>query len=78
MERLERATRTEHHEFWSCPLSLLDELVVDRSKLHGPRQVTDCYLLALAVAHNGRFVTFDQSIALDSVHGASHEHLTVV
>ena len=43
---------------WRC---VLDGRVVDRSRLHGSRQVTDAYLLALAVAHNGRFITFDRS-----------------
>lgn len=30
--------------------ALLDDGIVDRSRRHGPRQVTDAYLLALAVA----------------------------
>ncbi len=69
---------SDHHEFWSCDVSLLDASVVDSSRLHGPRQVTDAYLLALAIAHGGRFVTFDRSLSLSSVRGASEEHLTVL
>jgi len=73
------ATRdSRHHAFWPCDVSLLDAQVVDRSRLHGPRQVTDAYLLALAVAHEGRFVTFDRSLALETVPGATQEHLTVL
>ena len=34
------------------------------------KQVTDTYLLALAVANGGRFVTVDQSITLSAVPGA--------
>jgi len=60
IERLERATQTEHHAFWPCDRSLVDPGVFDRSRLHGPRQVTDAYLLALAVVHAGRLVTFDR------------------
>lgn len=78
IERLERATATKHHEFWSCAVSLLDDQIVDRSRLLGPRQVTDAYLLALAVANGARFVTFDQSIQLDSVHGAEDANLIVL
>lgn len=63
--RLARATGTEYHEFWPCSVSLLDEQVVDRSRLHGPQQVTDAYLLALATAHQGRFITFDRSGAAE-------------
>jgi len=36
------------------------------------------YLLALAVAHGGRLVTFDQAIALPSVHGATADHLLLL
>ena len=32
--------------------------------VHRPRQVTDAYLLALAVRHGGRFATFDRSPVL--------------
>jgi uncharacterized protein len=78
VDLLGRATRTDHHAFWSCDLSLLDDAVVDRTRLHGPRQVTDAYLLALAVRHGGRFVTFDQSVALPAVPGATPAHLVVL
>ena len=57
-ERLQEATRTHHHEFWADDVSVIDTAVVDWSQLIGPRQITDVYLLALAVAHHGRFVTF--------------------
>jgi uncharacterized protein len=78
IELLSRACRNAHHEFWPCEVSLLDAGIVDRSRLHGPRQVTDAYLLALATARNGRFVTFDRSVSLSAVHGATKEHLTVL
>lgn len=35
-------------------------------------------LLALAVAHGGRFVTFDARVALGAVVGATEDHLTVL
>lgn len=75
---LAQAAGTEHHEFWPCDASLLDERVIRSSRLHGPRQVTDAYLVALAVARDGRLVTFDRSLALSAVHGAADEHLTVL
>jgi toxin-antitoxin system PIN domain toxin len=78
IERLRRATGTSYHVFWPCDLSLLDETLFDRSRLHGPRQVTDAYLLALAVAHQGRFVTFDQGVPLAAVRGANPGHLMVL
>jgi uncharacterized protein len=78
IDLLARAADARHHEFWSCDVSLLDAKVVDASRLHGPRQVTDAYLLALAVAHGGRFLTFDSSVSLMQVHGATADHLTVL
>ncbi|MGK2853008.1 MAG: TA system VapC family ribonuclease toxin [Microbacteriaceae bacterium] len=78
ISRLARATQTRYHEYWSCSVSLLDDEVFDHSRLHGHRQVTDAYLLAVATAGGGRFVTLDQSISLDVVRGAGAENLTVI
>lgn len=78
IELLRRATGTEHHEFWSSSISLLDAGRIQSSHVHGPRQVTDIYLLALAVEHRGRFVTFDRSIPLSAALGAMPEHLVVI
>ena len=78
IDLLGHACGSRHHAFWPCDVSVLDAQVVDRSRLHGPRQVTDAYLLALAVMHDGRFITFDRSLSLASVHGATEGHLTVL
>ncbi len=66
------------YAFWACDVSLLDPTTVDTSQLLGAKQVTDAYLLALAVAHAGRFVTFDARVTLAAVVGATEEHLTVL
>ncbi len=76
--RLARAAATEHHEYWPCSVSLLDDELIDHSRLHGHRQVTDAYLLALATANRGRFVTLDQSISLDVVRHADERNLVVI
>lgn len=75
VERLGEAVATPHHRFWPDDLSILDATVGDRTRIHGPRQVTDVYLLALAVRHRGRFVSFDAGIPLAAVHGAERKHL---
>jgi predicted nucleic acid-binding protein len=46
--------------------------------MHGHRQLTDLYLLALAVAHQGRFITFDARIPVTAVRGARPEHLVSI
>lgn len=77
-ERLEVATRTRHHEFWPDQVSILDSTLVQRRALLQPRQVTDTYLLALSVVSNGRFVTFDRRVSIQSVAGATAAHLLVL
>jgi toxin-antitoxin system PIN domain toxin len=78
IERLARACVSDAHEFWACEVSLLDRVVVDSSRVHGPRQVTDTYLLALATAHGGRFVTFDQAVPLSGAPGATKANLVTL
>jgi toxin-antitoxin system PIN domain toxin len=73
--RLGRAAASQHHAYWHCRTSLLDTKRVTWSRIHGPRQVTDVYLLALAVANEGRFVTFDHGIPIQAVAGAEPRHL---
>jgi toxin-antitoxin system PIN domain toxin len=73
--RLAEACETEFHQFWPDDISLLDGNVGVSARIHGPRQITDVYLLALAVRHQGRFVTFDTSVAMEAVKGAQAKHL---
>jgi predicted nucleic acid-binding protein len=40
--------------------------------------LTDVYLLALAVSRGGALVTFDRSIAIDAVRGATAASLIVL
>jgi uncharacterized protein len=78
IDLLAHAADTEHHKYWPCTVSVLDPRIFDRSRIHGSRQVTDAYLLALAATNKGRFVTFDQTISLSTVRIATKEHLTVL
>ncbi len=75
--RLRGAASTKHHEFLPCNLSVLDAGILSE-RIHGSRQVTDIYLLALAVANDCRFVTFDRSIPRSAVVGARAEHLVTL
>ena len=76
--RLREAVRTVHHAFWADDQSLLDDDLFNWTHLLGPRQLTDAYLLALAVRHKGRFVTLDRRVPLAAVPGAQAKHLVVV
>lgn len=71
---------TEHkaHGFWPDEVSLLDDSLVDMSRIHGPRQLTDAYLLALAVRNDGRLVTFDRTMPTSAVKGAKPRHVVAL
>lgn len=78
MKRLADACAEDVHKFWADDMSLLDSELIDATRIHVPRQLTDIYLLALAVEHQGRFVTFDGKISLAAVRKASPENLVVL
>ena len=74
-ERLEEACNHASHVFWPEQISLLIKGLIRWERMLGPRQITYSYLLAFAVAHGGRFVSFDQRIRVDLVRNASQTHL---
>ena len=78
IQHLAEACQQDIHEFWTDEISLLDSEVVDPTRIHGPRQLTDVYLLALAVRHGGRLVTFDTGIALAAVRKAATQNVLVL
>lgn len=75
LKMLQRSTQSPAHAFWDEPLSVLDGERFEHDHIHSASQLTDLYLLALAVAHGGRFVTFDRRIPLSAVRGAAEKHL---
>lgn len=78
IELLLATTDTKYHEFWPAELSLLDSTKVDHSVIHGPSQLTDLYLLLLAVSRKGCLATFDRSIPWSAVRGASPDQVVLI
>jgi toxin-antitoxin system PIN domain toxin len=72
---LRAITEAVDHAFWPDDVSLLDEAAIDFSRLHGHRQITDAYLLAMAVRHGGVLASFDAAVPLTAVRGAAKRHL---
>jgi predicted nucleic acid-binding protein len=64
---LDSLRRLPGHEFWKDEISLIDSDVVDVARVTTPHQVTDTYLLALAVTKNGQLATFDRRLATAAV-----------
>ena len=75
---LQGSVANAHHHVWHDDLSLLDAAVFQHQHMHSPSQLTDLYLLALAVKHGGRLVSFDQRIPLSAVRGATAQHLVIL
>jgi toxin-antitoxin system PIN domain toxin len=57
------------YEFWPDTISLLDAARVDSNRLLDSAQVTDSYLLALALERGGKLATFDARLVTDAVIG---------
>ena len=75
---LKKFCASRGHEFWPETISLREERLFDLSLARGHRQITDIYLLGLAVKRAGRFVTFDQGVPLGAVRGATRASLAVL
>ena len=66
------------HAFRVDDISLLDMARFDPSRILGPKQLTDVYLLGLAVKNGGRFATLDGAVPIGAVHDAKADHLVVL
>lgn len=58
-----------YHHFWPDSVSLMNATLFPRQELMAQAQVTDLYLLGLAVLNKGKLATFDQGISGDVVAG---------
>lgn len=73
--RLRVFCKSREHSFWENSVSVLDERSIRTRHVQGHRQLTDVYLLALAVARRGRLVTLNAGVSVTAVHGAKPFHL---
>lgn len=61
------------HQFVADDISLMDETIFRIDRLRSPKQITDTYLLALAMHHGAAFATIDARIATDAVRSPDAE-----
>jgi toxin-antitoxin system PIN domain toxin len=78
LDLLRTATGEEGHVFWPDDISLVDIRRFNSTRILGPKQLTDVYLVGLAVKNGGRLTTFDRSISRSAVVGAELHNLVVV
>lgn len=75
---LGEAVSEKEHAFWPDDLSIVSSDRFRSERMLGPKQVTDLYLLSLAVQRSGRLATFDRTIPMSAVVGATSRHLAVL
>lgn len=63
LEMLALLTAQPGHEFWADEVRGVVGTFVDAASVRNHGLVTDAHLLALAIAHDGRLVTFDRGMA---------------
>jgi hypothetical protein len=68
---LKRFQAVPGHVFWPDDISLLDSDAVDVSAILTSAQLSDTYLLALAVSKGGRLATFDRRLSTAAVKGGA-------
>jgi len=76
--QLSQLCKDTDHAFWPCDITLKDDSKINWSRVMGHNQITDIYLLALAVAHGGALATLDHRVALNAVQGAKAEHVQLL
>ncbi len=77
-ERLRIFCQTGDHAFWPDSLSLREREHLTAGSIRGYRQITDVYLLALAVHNDGVLATFDDAIPVAAVPGASDNRILLL
>jgi len=78
LDRLREFRNSGGHAFWPDDISFLDADVLDAGASLGHRQLTDAYLLGLAVKHDGRLATFDRTIPLGKIRYAKAANLVLI
>jgi len=62
VELLSALIRLPGHRFWPADLSLGEAIAPFQHRLFGHKQVSDAYLLGLAIKHKGTLATLDRGV----------------
>jgi uncharacterized protein len=76
-EILEAALRHPLHQFWPDEISLVEAIRPVAKKLLGHQQISDAYLLGLAVHRKGGLLTMDRAI-LGLLPKSTHSPITLL
>ena len=76
IESLESLITIGNHRYVPDDASILDQSLINRTRLLASKQVTDTYLLALAVRNDALLATFDRRLVHDAIRdGQQHLYL---
>ena len=64
LQVLRRNVELPDHQFWSDSISLAEALERTQIALTGHQQITDAYLVALAMHNKGKLATLDRAIQM--------------
>ncbi|MBV8199904.1 MAG: VapC toxin family PIN domain ribonuclease [Acidobacteria bacterium] len=78
LEHLQAFCGSGGHSFWPDDISLRDADLFALGAVPSHRQVTDLYLLGLAVKRGGCLATFDRHIPITKVRGAGPGSLALI
>ena len=78
LARLRTFCASGGHVFWPDDVTLRSARTLRAGAALSHATLTDVYLLALAVAHDGRLATFDRRIPVAVVAGAAKAHLELI
>ena len=78
LERLNAFRGSGQHHFWTDAVSLTDSKLFNPAYIRGHRQLTDIYLWVSPEHARGSLGTFDRTIPLGAVAGATRSTLRVI
>ena len=78
VDQLRMLCASGHHHYWATSPSIRDAAVYALGTARGHGQITDIFLLGLAKTMKGTLATFDRTISIDAVRGATADHLTLI
>jgi uncharacterized protein len=62
IESLTVSLRDRAHQFWPDSISMPDAVQLLKGRVKGHQQITEAYLVALAIHHRGKLATLDRKV----------------
>jgi hypothetical protein len=77
VDMLRVLTKLPGHRFWTMDVNFIEAIEPVEERLFGHQQVTDAYLLGLAIKKKGKLATFDRGLKI-LAGGALNPYLEII